>query len=141
MHKSERNKQFIIRYYRTMFQAIKEGPEAIERNMPRFIKDQKLIEHIRFFSQSFPGYTLGIEYLLAEGDQVFVKATFQGSYALEDQTLQAAEAINVPFALVYTVHDDMITNFWAIANEMEFFEQLGLTREQVEVRKEELILT
>jgi hypothetical protein len=138
MEKTEKNKQFMLNYYRDMLEAIREGPEAVEVAMALYIKDQELIEHIRFFVKSFPGYRLVIEYLLAEDDQVFVKATFVWKHKGDSADIpESGQEVKTPFALVYTIEDEMITKFWAIANEMEFFEQLGMTREQVEVRKEE----
>jgi hypothetical protein len=44
--------------------------------------------------------------------------------------------VYIPFALGYKVEDDKIVDFWPIADQLEFVEQLGMAREQVEVPPE-----
>jgi hypothetical protein len=141
MNLSEKNKQFMLNYFREMYRSRDEGSKAFQEAMNRLIKDEKLINHILFFTRSFPSYRLVIDYLVAEGDQVFVKANFVGRHEGDAEDIPATnQQVNVPFALGYKIFNEQIVDFWAIANEMEFFEQLGLSREQVDVRKEKVVL-
>jgi predicted ester cyclase len=104
--------------------------------MHHFIKDQKLIDHILFFQKSFPGYKLIIKDLIAEGDRVFLKVDFVGIHeGLVEGIPPTEKEVVLPFALCYTIEEEKIVDFWAIANEMEFFEQLGLSLDQVDVPK------
>lgn len=127
----------MVNYYHTMLEAIQQGPHAVEATMPKFIKDAKLMNHIRFFMKSFPGYKLIINYMMAEGDHVFVKVTFRGTHQGTTAEIPSTyHQVVTPFALGYTIKNEKIIDFWAIANELEFFEQLGLSREEVEVKKQ-----
>lgn len=138
MNKQEKNKQFMTNYYRELIIAKQEGPEAFLTTARRFIKDQKLIDHIEFLQKAFPKGILIVEDMMAEEDRVFVKITYSGLHEGNMDGIPATyREVAVPFALCYTIREEMIVDFWAIANEMDFFEQLGMTKEQVEVPPEE----
>lgn len=129
MKKQQKNKQFYLKYNNAL--SGKEKPEALIR---QFVEDEKLIEHILFFEKLFPKYSAIIDEMVAEGDKVFVRAHVLGQHEGEAEGILAThKKFNTPFALGYTIRNEKIVDFWAIANEMEFFEQLGLAREQVEV--------
>jgi predicted ester cyclase len=139
---AEKSKRFMLNYYREMHKALKQGPAALEIAMKKYIADEKLMNHIRFFQKSFPGYQLILEYMMAEDNQVFVKVSFTGKHVGQAEHIPPThQEVKVPFALGYKIENEKITDFWAIADEMDFFEQLGLKREQVEVRKEKLQLS
>lgn len=136
MNTAENNKQFLKKYFREILYAKNHHPETLNHTIHRFIKDQKLIDHILSLNKSFPGYDVIIKDMIAEGDRVFVNVDFIGKHKGTTEGIPAtAKEVQVPFALCYTIREEKIVDFWAIANEMEFFEQLGLTREQVEVQK------
>jgi len=136
MNTAEKNKEFIKTYIREMLIAKDQGPEICKETMHRFIKDQKLIDHILFMNKAFPGYTVIIKDMIADGDRVFIQVDMVGKHEGSYEGIPVTnKEVLVPFALCYTIRDEKIVDFWAIANEMEFFEQLGLTREQVEVQK------
>ncbi|WP_340114174.1 ester cyclase [Maribellus mangrovi] len=136
MNLPEKNKQFMKKYYREMLYAKNRRPELLPQTIQRFIHDQKLIDHILSLNKSFPGYDVIIKDMIAEGDRVFVNVDFIGKHEGPTEGIPAtAKEVLVPFALCYTIREEKIVDFWTIANEMEFFEQLGLTREQVEVQK------
>jgi predicted ester cyclase len=138
MTKAERNKQFIQNYHRELLLASQKSSDALWEKIHQYVAAQKLIDHITYLKESFPNYILVIEESIAEGDRVFEKVTFAGSHDGEIDEIPAThQEIAVPFAICYTVKDDKIVDFWAIANEMDFFEQIGMAREQVEVRPED----
>lgn len=137
MNTAEKNKQFMKRYFREISRAKDEGPESLQKTIHHFINDQKLIDHIWFFQKTFPGYYMIIKELIPEGDKVFVTADFVGKHEGTTDSIPATDKeVKVPFALCYTIKNEKIVDFWAIGNEMEFFEQLGLSRDDVEVPKE-----
>ena len=88
-----------------------------------------------FFEKLFPKYEIIVDELLAEGDRIFVRSHIKGQHIGETDEIPATQKnIETPFALGYRIQNDKIVDFWAIANEMELFEQLGLTRDEVEVK-------
>ena len=136
MNTAEKNKRFMKRYYEEILYIKNHEPEKLQEFMDRYIKAKKLIDHGRFLNKVFPGYTVVVKDMIAEGDRVFVQVDFVGKHEGPDDGIPATnKEVIVPFALCYTIRDEKIIDFWAIANEMDFFEQLGLTREQVEVQK------
>lgn len=136
MNTAEKNKEFLKKYFREILYAKNHKPETLDQIIHRFIKDQKLIDHILSLNKSFPGYDVVIKDIIAEGDRVFVNVDFIGIHkGLIEGIPVTAKEVQVPFGLCYTIREEKIVDFWAIANEMEFFDQLGLTREQVEVQK------
>lgn len=136
MNTPEKNKQFIRKFYREIMHAKNHRPETLAETINKYVKTQKLIDHGTSFNKSFPGYELIIKDMIAEGDRVFIRVDFVGTHKGTTAGIPATgKAVKVPFALCYTIREEKIVDFWAIANEMEFFEQLGLTREQVEVQK------
>lgn len=125
----EKNKQFYINYLKVL-----SGKEKTRDILCKYIEHEKLIEHILFFEKMFPKYILIIDELMAEGDQVFVKSHFIGNHEGDADGIPATNlTVEAPFALGYKIKNNKIIDFWAIANEMELFEQMGLARDQVEI--------
>lgn len=124
MTQKEKNKQFIQEYFHALAGKVK--PEHVIR---KYVADEKLIEHIKFFEKTFPEYDLIPEEIIAEGDRVFVRARVEGTHMGEiDGTPPTFKEIKVPFAICYRIHNDMIIDHWMIADQMELLEQLGLAR-------------
>ena len=72
---------------------------------------------------------------MAEGDQIFVKSHFKGKHVGEADGIPATNrSVESPFALTYKIKNNKIIDFWAIANEMDFIEQICLARDQIEVK-------
>jgi predicted ester cyclase len=129
MNQSQKNKQFFLKYHDAL-----SGKKKTLELITRFVEDEKLIEHILFFEKLFPEYETIIDELVAEGDKVFARAHVTGKHQGSLDGIPATHrSVNTPFALGYTIKKEKIVDFWAIANELEFFEQLGLAREQVNV--------
>lgn len=124
MTQEKKNKQFIIGYYNAL--AGKEKPEHMIR---KYVADEKLIEHIKFFEKSFPEYDLIPEEIIAEGDRVFVRARIEGMHEGEmDGIPPTFQEIKMPFAICYRIGNGRIVDHWMIADQMELLEQLGLAR-------------
>ena len=132
MTQSQKNKQFFLNYHANL-----SGKRETKEMISRFVEDEKLFQHILFFESLFPEYAVIIDDLVAEGDRVFVRSHLVGTHEGNLDGIPAThKKVDTPFALGYRIRNEKIVDFWAIANEMEFFEQLGLAREQVEVRQE-----
>lgn len=129
MNPVQKNKQFFLKYNATL-----SGNKKTRELIEQFVMDEKLINHILFFEELFPEYAVEIDELVAEGDRIFVRSHLTGWHKGSLDGIPATfKKVDTPFALGYKIKDDKIVDFWAIANEMEFFQQLGLTKEQVNV--------
>jgi predicted ester cyclase len=129
MDLTQKNKQFYFRYHAAL-----SGKKKTHESIMRFVEDEKLISHILFFEELFPEYEVEIDELVCEGDRVFVRSHLTGVHMGSMDGIPATyKSVDTPFALGYKIRDEKIVDFWAIANEMEFFEQLGLTKDQVNV--------
>lgn len=122
MEKAQKNKKFILDYYRAM-----SGHAKTERLMRRYVADEKLIEHIKFFEKAFPTYRAVLEEIWAEDDRVFVRTSIQGTHQGEMEGIPPTlREIKTPFAICYKIDRDKIVDHWMIADQMELMEQLGL---------------
>lgn len=131
MTQAEKSKQFFLNYWAAL-----SGKAKTHELIAQFVADPRLIEHILFFEKLFPKYEAIVDEVIAEGNRVFVRSHIKGSHEGAIDGIPAThQKINVPFALGYHIENEKIVDFWAIANEMELFEQLGLARENVEVAK------
>ena len=130
MIETEKNKQLYLKYISTV-----SGKKKPRELLMKFIEDEKLIEHILFFEKLFPEYELIIDELIAEADQIFVRSQFFGIHEGAADGIPATnKTIDTPFALGYKIKNEKIVDFWAIADQMELFNQMGLAREQVDVK-------
>ena len=129
MDQAQRNKRFYLNYVNAL-----SGKRKHFNLIAKYVEDEKLIQHILFFEKLFPEYKLVIDELIAEGDRVFVRSHFVGKHKGHMEGIPAThKKVNTPFAVGYQIKNEKIVDFWAIANELELFEQLGLAKEQVEV--------
>ena len=124
MNQSEHNKAFILKYYSAMY-----GVKKTQSLVRRFVSNQKLIDHIFYFDKIFPNAKLVADEVIAEGNKVFVKARFFAKHVGEvDGVPPTFKEVEVPFAICYTIQNDKIVNFWAISDQVEFLEQLGVAK-------------
>ena len=129
--KEEQNKEFYLKYLSTL-----SGNKKTRELIEQFVADDRLINHILFFENLFPEYELILQELMAEGDRIFVRAQFMGTHAGETEGIPSTmQKVETPFATGYKIKDHKIVDFWAIANELELFEQMGLTKDEVNVKE------
>jgi predicted ester cyclase len=128
----QRNKQLYLQYLSEL-----NGKAKPRHILEKYVANEKLIEHVLFFEKMFPEYCVEIHEIIAEGDRLFVRAEFIGSHIGEIEGIPSTnQEVTTPFALGYRYKDGKITEFWAIANEVELFEQLGISRDDVNVSKD-----
>ena len=129
MNQAEHNKQFFLQYH-----AAVSGHVKTRELVSQDVEDEKLIQHILFFEQLFPVYATVLDEVIAEGEKVFVRARLVGQHTGEADGIPATnQSVETPFALGYTIRNDKIINFWAIADQIELMEQLGLSRQDIDV--------
>lgn len=134
MTQAEKNKQFIIEFYN-----LGSGHEKTEALLRRYSDNERHIGHVMFMEKAFPEYHLVPDEIIAEGDKVFVRAHVVAKHRGEVEGIPPTfKDINVPFAIGYRIANNKIADFWTISDQMEFLEQLGMAREQVEVPPEDL---
>lgn len=132
MNQVQKNKQFMMDYYK-----LGSGQEKTEELLRQFTNNERLIGHVMFMDKAFPNYQIIPDEIIAEGDKVFVRAHVVAKHKGEvDGIPPTFKDINVPFAIGYRIADEKIVDFWTISDQMEFLEQLGMAREQVEVSPE-----
>ena len=87
--------------------------------------DQALKDHIDMFEAAFPLYELIAEDMIAQGDEVAVRATFrgtqQGDFAGIPATNREAE---IEVLLIYRIENGLIVEHWMQADVMGLIQQL-----------------
>jgi predicted ester cyclase len=129
MTQAEKNKQFMIDIYN-----MGSGQKKTEEMLRQYTDNERYIGHVLFMEKAFPNYQIIPDEIIAEGDKVFVRASVIAKHEGEVEGIPPTfKDINVPFAIGYEIKDEKIIDFWTISDQMEFLEQLGMAREQVEV--------
>ena len=122
MNQTIKSKEFILAYFNAM-----NNNEVTPELLAHWISDQKLIEHILFFETVFPKYTMATDDIIAEGNQVVVRARLIGKHegALGD-IMPTHRNVNVPAVICYVIENDKIVSHWLISDQMLLMEQLGV---------------
>jgi hypothetical protein len=130
MNLTEQTKKFFLEYWNAL-----SGKPKTETLIRLYVDDEKLIQHILFFESIFPEYTMVPKEIIAENDKLFVRAVIRAKHEGQVDGIPATmKKIDAPFAVGYQIRNNRIIDFWAIADQMDLLEQLGLSAEQVEVR-------
>ena len=88
--------------------------------------DQALKDHIDMFEAAFPLYELIVEDMIAEGDEVAVRATFRGTHEGEFAGVPATgNEVEIPVFLIYRLEDGLIVEHWMQADVLGLMQQLG----------------
>ena len=122
MNQTIKSKEFILAYFNAM-----SNNEVTPELLAHWISDPKLIEHILFFETVFPKYTMETDDIIAEGNQVVVRARVIGKHegALGD-IMPTHRNVNVPAVICYVIENDKIVSHWLISDQMLLMEQLGV---------------
>lgn len=122
MDKAERNKKLIMEYALTM-----SGGPKTEAIIRHYSSLQSYIDGVLMYEAGFPGYTIFIEDVTAEGDDVIVHGIFRGVHEGEIFGLPPTHrAVEYPMMVKYRIVDDKIVDAWPLSDQMLLFEQLGL---------------
>lgn len=114
-------KQFVIDY----LEALSGKPKPSEA-VKRYVDDVALQEHIEMFEAAFPRYELLIDDVIAEGDLVAVRATFQGTHTGEFQGISpTGKTVTIPLMIIYRIRDSKVVEHWLNADALSLLQQLG----------------
>ena len=102
-------------------------PPNIVDDPPRKVGREATFEMIRGFYSSFPNYTHEIRDMIAEGNQVSVRAVLRGTHA-GDYGGVAPTGVEVEYygAYMMTVIDGVLTEGWNLDDEINLYSQLGM---------------
>ena len=102
------NKQFIGRYLQALSGQAK-PPSLVNR----FVSDATLAEHISQAEAAFPFYELIADDLVAEGDVVALRGTFQGVHGGAFAGIEATgRSVSANLMLFYRIADGRIAQHW-----------------------------
>src|SRR5437867_4239789 len=105
---SAENKQLIGRYLQALSGQAK--PPAL---VARFVSHPALAEHIRQVEAAFPFYELIAEDLIADGDLVAMRGTFQGVHGGAFAGIEATgRAVTADLMIIYRIDNDRIAQHW-----------------------------
>jgi len=122
MEDLKKNRELIVRYFNAIT-----GVDKTEELLSEYTTDVKLVDHIKFFEGAFPKYELFIEEMISEGNKVLVRGRATGIHKNEFNGIPPTHrAMDLPFAIRYTIENGMITDHWLIADQVILMEQLGL---------------
>jgi predicted ester cyclase len=120
---AEANKALIEAYLEAI--SGKDKPAAVQ---DKYIgeSDQVLKDHIAMFEAGFPRYELIADDMIAEGDEVVVRATFRGVHKGEFAGVAATDTeVEIPLIIIYRIEDGKIAEHWMQADVMGLMQQLG----------------
>jgi predicted ester cyclase len=120
------NKEFVQKY----FAALSGKPKPAEI-VDLYVSEQPLRDHIAEAEAGLPEYELVAEDMIAEGDQVAVKARLRGTHLGTYNGIPATgRSIDVPFHITYRIKDGRIVDHWMVMDSMVFLQQLGIVPQQ-----------
>lgn len=123
----EENKALIRRY----IEAIngKDKPAAV---VGKYVTDKELLELIDWSETAFPHFEFLIDDMIAEGDQVAVRATFKGTHKGDLLGVSpTGKYLNQPFNVIYRIDEGKIVEHWMVINRLEVMQQLGVIPEDL----------
>ena len=124
MEQQRKNKEFIINYFNAMAEAPSPVPDEL---IKKYITDEALIGHIRFFEKVFPNYEVVADEMTAEGNRVIVKGRTKGIHLGEFAGIPPThKTIDHPFVICYEIENEKIVSHWMLADKMSLMEQLGV---------------
>jgi predicted ester cyclase len=92
-----------------------------------FTNDAALFEHVAMFEAAFPHYVLVAEDMLAEADQVAVRARFQGTHQGELMGIApTGKTVDLPFQIIYRIADGKLAEHWMSVDQLSLLRQLGV---------------
>jgi hypothetical protein len=124
MEQQRKNKEFIINY----FNALVGTPGCKTRELlEKYISDEALIGHIKFFEAAFPGYKIEADEMTAEGNRVVVTARLMGTHTGNlGEIPPTYKTVDFPFVIRYEIENEKIVSHWMLADQMKLMEQLGV---------------
>jgi hypothetical protein len=121
MDKAEKNRQFILDYYKAI-----SGRDKTGELLSCFTTDPELIEQLLLCERLFPKHELIIDEITCEGERVIVRSRARGKYiGSAADFAPSCRVVETTFAIGYRVSRGKIVDHWMIADSLELLEQLG----------------
>ena len=122
MGRSEKNRQFILEFYKVI-----NGKDKPKEILALFIADPRLIEHLTYLEKLLPKFMLIPEEITTENDRVIVRAQLKGQHTGTVEGIRPTQNnINTTFAAGYRIEHERIIDHWFISDQIELMKQLGL---------------
>jgi hypothetical protein len=123
MEQSQKNKAFFLEY----INALSASPDKSSELLKKYIDDEKLIEHIRFFESAFPGYELLPDEITCEDNRLVLYGRFKGKHLGELNGIAPTyKTVELPLAVGYIIENNKIVSHWMVIDQMMLMEQLGV---------------
>lgn len=101
------------------------GKPKTGRVIEQYVRDPRLIEHIRYAESAFPSYELIAEQLISEGDTVALRGTFRGIHQGEFSGIPpTGNHVSTDVMLFYRVEDGRIVEHWMVIDMLSLMNQL-----------------
>lgn len=123
MAKSEKKRQFILRFYKAI-----NGAKKNKELLSQFTTDPKLIEHLLFLEELLPKFSLNPQEITTEQERVIVRAILTGKHTGKVEGIEPTQkTVKTVFATGYKIEKNKIVDHWFITDEMVLIKQLGLS--------------
>ena len=118
------NAQDTKRFLQTYLEAVNAD---LDDALERYVADDSLREHARFFQSAFPGYRIEPIDVIVEGNKIAMYATFHGVHhgPLMDIPPTGKE-VSAPFVMIYILEEEKIVGHHFVTNELGLLQQLGV---------------
>ena len=118
---AQENKKVLVEY----LEALSGKPKTAEI-IDKYVVAPALKQHILDFEAGFPNYSGQIEDIVAEGDLVAIRATFQGTHRNEFMGVPpTGKDVTINAMIFYRMQDGKIVDFWMNADMAGLMQQLG----------------
>jgi predicted ester cyclase len=118
---AQENEQLVLEYLEAL--SGKPKPEAL---IDKYVSDAFLKQHILDFEASFPNYTGVMHDIVAEGELVAIRATFQATHRHDFMGIPATgKDVSVNAMVFYRIRDRKIVEAWLNADMLGLMQQLG----------------
>ena len=114
------SKQFIKDYLQAL-----SGQPKTEELINQYVSDPGLKEHIVQVEAAFPSYEVVTHQLIAEGDLVAARLTFQGIHQGEFAGIPpTGRHVSTDFMIIYLVQDTRVAGYWIQIDQQDLVRQL-----------------
>ncbi|MEZ4712673.1 MAG: ester cyclase [Caldilineaceae bacterium] len=118
---TQSNRAFIQTYLAAL-----SGKAKPDSAIDEYVTDAELKHHIQIFEAAFPRYELIAEDMVAEGDKVAVRATFNGKHEHEFFGITpTGKSVSISVLLIYRIADGKIAEHWMNADQLSLMQQLN----------------
>ena len=123
---TDENKEFVHKYFAALSGKPK-PPEVVDQ----FVDEQPLKDHVVETEVAFPEYTLEVLDMIAEGDQVAVKARVTGKHQGVLSGIPATgRNLDQTFHITYRIQNGKIVDHWMVMDYLSVMQQLGVIPQQ-----------